>query len=175
MNVTRNESISIGNTTQSYSTGAWYFPSGFYLTWIGTPYVVNMSSQAWPYLASENMSDTQLSDLPMVRSEIIRFQNASHHENVTAQACSLYPCIRTYNLSISSNTPHEQLLETKRISAPSLQQGPFGPWQGVRMPCLINGSRYDASAFTSKNETNVIETYGLLPNNVTAWLPQECV
>jgi hypothetical protein len=42
------------------------------------------------------------------------------------------------------------------------------------MPCLINGTYYDASSFTTKNSTNSIAVSGLLKNNQTAYLPKEC-
>ena len=100
------------------------------------------------------------------------------YHSVLGAQCVLKPCVRTYNASVSQGNPTLELLST----APMVQQftseeynlAPFFPYYGSPMPCLINGSYFDATAFTKQNETNVNAVWGLLPNNQTAYLPDEC-
>lgn len=51
----------------------------------------------------------------------------------------------------------------------------YDGFEAMPMPCLINGTYYDASAFIEQNATNTRQATGLLPHNQTAYLPKECL
>jgi hypothetical protein len=119
-------------------------------------------------------------------SEIIAFTEVLNYdqkqlENITdgpsdlmALQCSLFPCVRTYDMEVVQSQNTEVLLDTFEMV-----QQPAGniiaPYIGTPMPCLLNGIYYDATAFTERNATSIWPVTGLLPNNATAYLPSSCV
>ena len=94
---------------------------------------------------------------------------------VKAASCSLYPCVRTFDTTVSGGKTVETLLSTSPMSPNGTYPG--SPWLAVPMPCLINGTYYDSASFTKQNATNTINATVTDENNknVTLWVPRECV
>lgn len=82
--------------------------------------------------------------------------------------CSLYACVRTYSLEVVNGRASEKELSRIRMSA---AEGPFDPHTAAPMPCIINGSFYEATAFVNRTDPSQRPVTGLLPNNQTAYLP----
>ena len=89
-----------------------------------------------------------------------------------ALQCTVYPCVRTYRANVDQTKPTDTLVSTERMQKPEL--APLQPFIATPMPCLLNGTYYNATTFTEHNATNPIPVNGLLPDNQTAYLPKEC-
>ena len=160
--------------------GTWELPSGLNISWP-------------PVKSSGNMEMRPISllqDFPyntdvILFQNITDYQNAANHQNVTDFPCSassppktplvvrcaFYPCVRTYSTSINSSMMIEHLLAKDAMS--EAEQFPLGlspDYSLSPMPCLINGTFYNESAFTTTNWTNNIPIWGFGEHNQTLYL-----
>ncbi|GME30002.1 hypothetical protein KCU62_g5567, partial, partial [Neofusicoccum parvum] len=100
--------------------------------------------------------------------------NISQPIKVIAAECDLAPCVRTYNAEVLGGNTTEILLDTLTMSAGS--HGGWPTFNAIPMPCLIDGTYYNASAFPAhSNDSHHIGVPGLLPYNTTGFVPDECV
>lgn len=111
----------------------------------------------------------------MTQTELLSYGNdmRTNASNFFAADCKLYPCVQTYKTGITVGDMSEKLLDTSQMFKPSTS--PFDIFTSTPMPCLINGTYHDASAFTERNDTKQVAITGLLENNQTAFLPPDCV
>lgn len=121
----------------------------------------------------------------LVQTEVLSFTSSTDYNDVgdfsgfifspnsvMALDCWLNPCVRTYSAGVQEGQTSEQLLSTAQMSAP--KDNPFKPWTAHPMPCLMNGSYHDVSEFKEQTTKNKNLVHDLLPNNQTAYLPDEC-
>ena len=90
--------------------------------------------------------------------------------------CSLFPCVRTYSSNVTGGLMSQVLLSTQELRK-SEGLGPYAGYElysAIPMPCLMNGTYHEATSFTERNSTNSIPVSGLLKDNQTAYIPNEC-
>lgn len=119
-----------------------------------------------------------------IRTEILAFNQSITDDNNAynypiAFEYSLFPCVRTYSSNVEGTRTSEVLLSTFPMKStsepyPVPQAEHRILYWAVPMPCLIDGTSYNASAFASHNFTGAIAVPGLLPGNRIAYVPSEC-
>jgi hypothetical protein len=151
----------------------WRLPSGLNLS-IPNPVAMAVSTDT-----DSTANTTAVSTSQIVSFTTVLDYNKDHLinwtmglANVMGLECALYPCVRTYSSGVIGGQPFEVVLSTDGMTKPS--SDPFDGFEASPMPCLINGTYYDAISFTEQNSTNSVPVTGLLKNNQTAYLPKEC-
>jgi hypothetical protein len=181
------DTINTACSTDTVTPCIWTSPSGLSLnSSIIGDVVMRMSTVA--LAASEIIAFTELLDYDRKNLTAIESVGLSDlPSDVMALTCSLFPCVRTYNIEVVQNQNNEVLLDTFEMIQQSdwdlsaiettEQTSPLitTPYFGAPMPCLLDGVYYDATSFTERNITNTWPVAGLLPNNETAYLPSSCV
>ncbi|KAL0262104.1 hypothetical protein SLS55_003540 [Diplodia seriata] len=96
--------------------------------------------------------------------------------------CNLIPCIHTYKAEVGEGEATETLLQTTEMAQSGEGHFPMNttdPFVAVPMPCLINGTSYDASAFSThpnKTHKHPVPNYNRSNNATTRfYVPSECV
>jgi hypothetical protein len=188
------------NTTDA-TTCNWTLPSGLTLNLTeGVAMRMAPAYDTTTLSVSEVITFTDLLDYD--KTHIVNFTDGIYGtpSDVMAVQCSLFPCVRTYGMDVVENQNTEVLLDTSEMvqqqanSSEMVQQLIYGevpfvmanqsqignadaiaPYIGAPMPCLLDGTYYDATSFTEPNTTNIWPVKGLLPNDATAYLPNSCV
>lgn len=164
------------NKTQNVSAGGtiWQLPSGVNLTSPTDGVVMRTGSTSSSLMGDDTI---YYDNAFPSKTDILTFKGEM---DVVAFECSLYPCVHTYNSTVRDTRTTEQLLSAFAMK-PAIGLGPFAGssndpyfYSALPMPCLINGSYYDASSFTRPNLTNSIAVPGLLPHNKTGYVPPDC-
>jgi hypothetical protein len=165
----------------------WTLPSGLNLN-MSEGVVMRMATvvDTTALAVSEIITFTELLDYD--RNHLVDItEGTGPSSDVMALQCSLYPCVRTYDMVDMQNQNTEVLLDTSEmaqqnnfnVSSFVTTKQPVGdymvPYIGAPVPCLLDGTYYDATSFTEHSETNTWPVTGLLPNNATAYLPSSCV
>ncbi|KAF7531220.1 hypothetical protein G7054_g9071 [Neopestalotiopsis clavispora] len=99
------------------------------------------------------------------------------NQELSAVRCSLSPCIHTYALNVSQGVSKQYLIDSIPMTRSTnlTEKLPYANFMASPMPCLINGSYFNATAFAQPNATNIYNGTGLLPDDQPVWLPKECV
>lgn len=136
------------------------------------PTVLNMST-----VVSDGETNNASPNISVLSSTRLlgRTDETMELDSMVAFECTLYPCIRTYTASVVQGSMSEVLLSTSPVPLFNVEHNlGFAGFSGTPMPCLINGTYFHATDFTTPSTTNVIPTLGLLPDNQTAYLPLSC-
>ncbi|KAF4908975.1 hypothetical protein CGCF415_v006214 [Colletotrichum fructicola] len=92
--------------------------------------------------------------------------------------CRLYPCFRNYHGSILNGRLHEQEISSVKMNISGVQLRGAGAsnitiYQHIVEPCIINGSRYDATNISAANLDN--EWVVLNRTNGPVQIPRGCL
>lgn len=159
------------NDTAQECSSVWQLPSGLNLTLPTNGMGMNVGP------AEQNYS------FPTT-THIMSFRDIRHYPNSDwgrcilprthlAVECSLYPCVRRYgSFNVSKGQSSEVFLATHPMAVSTFPND-TDVYSATPMPCLINGTYYNGSSFTEPGN-NSIPVSGLLDNNQSAHLPQEC-
>ncbi|KAG9521981.1 hypothetical protein KCV07_g3395, partial [Aureobasidium melanogenum] len=164
------QNVSInGNVISNTHDGTYTFKDGPSALMQG-PTILNMST-----VVSDGEVDNASPNMTVLSLTRLLGRIGYNGDEPIAIECTLYPCVRTYTASVIQGNMSEVLLSTSPVPLYDSEDDPvFASFWTTPMPCLIDGTYYNATEFITPNSTNSTPTTGLLPGNRTAYLPSSC-